>query len=222
MSEVHDYIILGTMYRDGDNYKSSDTIVYSNDAQVPDATILKRINPFIENEIDFVPAYYNMPSISPVDNEFTASNGPDHPFQTITDITFSDSDEKYIEAVHEDIADLLQCIDDPDTVEKGQAQAKAEAKIWLSARQAEIDGYTDTKIIITVEGGMVTAVGGNQGNVKIIILDYDKQADDPIVISEQLQPDYIFKEGEAWRNWDEENQSTSDTKVKRHLKKIKF
>ena len=221
MSKISEYVTLGTMYRDAHNYKNCDMVSYSNAFNVTDEEILKRIQPFIDDAIDFVPDYYNIPSISPVSNEFMGEpESPDHPFQTITDITFHENDYDHRLVIHEDINELLNRIDNPEIIEKAQAEAKRYAKDYF--QKVLLDLEDDTKIIVTVEGGTVTAVGSNKSSIKVIVLDYDKNADEPIIISEQLEPDYQFIDGEAWKNWDSENISPEDLQVKRHLKKIKF
>ena len=209
------------MYRDGDNYKSHDTVSYSNDFNIPDEEILKRIQPFIDDEIDFVPDYYNIPSISPLNNEFMISeDGPDHAYQTITDINFVEEDEHIV--IHEDINALLMRIDNPAIIEEARNEAKRYAKDHFN--KVLLDLEDDTKIIVTVEGGIVQQVGSNKSNIKIIIVDFDKKGDEPVIISDQLEPDYTFVDGEAWKNWDSDTGTISpeDLQVKRYLKKANF
>ena len=224
MSNVSEVITLDIMYRDADNYKNSDTICYSNDQDIPDEVIMTSLQKLIDEE-GFIPAYYNMPSISPVDNEFLEHEGPDHPFQTIEAVFFGDMDPHV--CIHEDISKLILLIENESIVEAARALAKTEAKESLQRQLLDLGDIDPTKVVITIEGGIVTQVGGNKSSIQIVILDFDKNADEPVVISEQLEPDYIFPNGEAWKNWEPEDQNYIDMKpedkeVMRHLKQIKF
>lgn len=49
------------------------------------------------------------------------------------------------------------------------------------------------KILITTEGGMVTSVVSDDPTSRIVIVDYDKNADyeDDISVSDVLEPDFV-------------------------------
>jgi hypothetical protein len=221
MSQASKYITLGTQYTDSSNYKNYDTVIYSNNTGIADEIIAEKIKPFIDEFIEIVPEYYDIPSISPVSNEFLNHEGEDHPFQKICSIAFN-NDDLLRYGVEEDIKHLLNLIDNPHLVKLKQDEARKEAITSLTKQLQELNPDETTKVIVTVKNGMVVSIGGNTSKIKIIILDYDKQADDPIIISEQLEPNYTFQNGEAWLHWDGKSTSKEDKQVKRQLKKLKF
>jgi len=51
----------------------------------------------------------------------------------------------------------------------------------------------ETKILIIVSGGIVQQICANHENVKIVIVDYDDQSDEPVHVSPSV-PDVIEKD----------------------------
>lgn len=47
------------------------------------------------------------------------------------------------------------------------------------------------KILITVEGGIVQNVSTNF-EAEIVIVDFDLKSDDPVIVSEKLEPDAVL------------------------------
>ena len=51
----------------------------------------------------------------------------------------------------------------------------------------------ETKILITVEGGIVQSVCASNPDVRIMIIDYDKHSDEPVSVSGKYEPDGVFE-----------------------------
>jgi len=77
------------------------------------------------------------------------------------------------------------------------------------------------KILITIEGGMISSIGANMP-IEILINDYDNQEDDQIY---EYKPDAIFTNGEAHKLITAEGGSPlsmAENLLKSHLKDVKF
>lgn len=79
-----------------------------------------------------------------------------------------------------------------------------------------------TKVLIQVRGGNVIHISATE-EVKIVIVDYDNSdnGENPVIPSEQLSPDVIFKDGEAHTLFTDETDPV-EMEVKDELKRIKF
>lgn len=78
------------------------------------------------------------------------------------------------------------------------------------------------KILITVEGGTVQNVTTNF-DAEIVIVDYDKQSDERVEVSEVLEPDTIVPEGELFSETLFEGKLHNDVaEAKRKLKDLNF
>lgn len=78
------------------------------------------------------------------------------------------------------------------------------------------------KILITVEGGTVQNVTTNF-DAEIVIVDYDSQGDDPVIVSDILEPDTIVPEGELFSKTLFEGKLHNDVaEAKRKLKDLNF
>ena len=125
------YVVLCMMYRDGANYKSGEDFYFAYDSDLSEDEIRERFKPLTEDNTDgFVPSYYGLETISPVENEFIpVSNDYDHAFCTITDIRFesycSDKGDK------RSISEILTNLEDESSIELAREDAKIEAKEYL-------------------------------------------------------------------------------------------
>ncbi len=54
-----------------------------------------------------------------------------------------------------------------------------------------------TKIILTIEGGIVQAIGSNSQDVEVSIIDFDDQSEQAVSINTGYTPDYYFQDGKA-------------------------
>jgi hypothetical protein len=79
-----------------------------------------------------------------------------------------------------------------------------------------------TKVLITIEGGIVQSVVSNIQDIEIIIVDYDDHADEPVVIDGPKAPDHFFVDTKAYRMLYSKHTNKSVQKVRRLLKKIGF
>lgn len=56
---------------------------------------------------------------------------------------------------------------------------------------AEIEKEVPVKVLVTIEGGICQSVITNNENCEIVIIDYDKNGDDPVVISGIQEPNEV-------------------------------
>lgn len=75
-----------------------------------------------------------------------------------------------------------------------------------------------TRILITVEKGLIQSVCSNNSEVEILIVDRDIEMSDSdaSIVSEILSPDALFENGEAHLLYDE------NTPEYREIKRLKF
>lgn len=77
-----------------------------------------------------------------------------------------------------------------------------------------------TKVLITVEGGIVQSVMSNDDSIQYVITDYDKNGDERVIVSKPTEPEKIETEKvyELFKNkLDEDEKFVHD-----RLKKFKF
>ena len=79
------------------------------------------------------------------------------------------------------------------------------------------------KILITVEGGIVQSVCTNNPDCKVVIIDYDDKGDEPVLVSEVLEPDMVINENELFYKKNFKGPlHASELIAKEQLKDLKF
>ena len=79
------------------------------------------------------------------------------------------------------------------------------------------------KILITVEGGIVQNVCTNNSDCEIVIIDYDDKGDEPVLVSEVLEPDMVINANELfYKKVFKDPLHPSELLAKEQLKDLKF
>lgn len=75
------------------------------------------------------------------------------------------------------------------------------------------------KVIITIEGGIFQHASSNTENIEIVVVDYDKHAEDRVIIYGPVSPDNVFEDGKAHELLTDEKYPLSEEEVlvKEHL-----
>lgn len=94
---------------------------------------------------------------------------------------------------------------------------------WQEAQSIDFDFIpsNETRVIVEVRGGIVQCVHSTDQNLKIVIVDYDKQEDGESPVSEVLSPDATFQSGYANELFLGDD-SNASRQVVDQLKAIKF
>lgn len=222
MSKISNYIELSMMYRDADNYKSFDEVWLTNNRDLSDEDIQSKIQGLIDEQETIIPAYYGLPTISPSDNEFLTSNGPDHPYMSIEQIKFHLKGPGYEPDL--DIFNVILAIDNPDIIEAHRNLAKQWAISGAQDLVKRLDGKIEkTKIWITMTDGNISSVASSSTDVEIIIANYDEEyGDEPLQWVGPDAPGSIFTAGEAYKEIAEDTKMEEELKFRQHLLDNKF
>ena len=104
------HILIHVMYRDACNYKSHAEFYFTNDKGIDFGEIQELIQPIMDDPI--MVQDYGIPSIAPLDNEFTYAQGDDHAYCEITEL--EEVDPILPKHTVGDINDVLELIISPD------------------------------------------------------------------------------------------------------------
>ena len=79
------------------------------------------------------------------------------------------------------------------------------------------------KILIIVEGGIVQSVSTNY-EAEIVVVDFDKHGDEPVIVSDILSPDSIIGENEKFHEelYKPKMTDKDEEYARLKLKKLKF
>ncbi len=77
-----------------------------------------------------------------------------------------------------------------------------------------------SKILITVEGGIVQSVMSTDTNIQFVIVDYDLKGDEPVIVSDPTKPEKLKTENFYELFTDEKD--PIDMEVRDKLKRLKF
>jgi len=95
-----------------------------------------------------------------------------------------------------------------------------EALIGIQNLLDAIQDKGETKVLITVEGGIVQSVMSNDDNIKYVIVDYDKNGDERVIVSSVKNPEEIKTE-KAYELF-EKKVDEDERYVYKKLKKLNF
>lgn len=77
-----------------------------------------------------------------------------------------------------------------------------------------------TKILITVEGGIVQSVISNNKEIEYVIVDYDLKGDEPVIVGEKTKPEKL--KGDNFYELFTDKKDPVEMEVRDSLKRKKF
>lgn len=84
------FIVMDLMYRDGANYKTSESYSFKNDSGLTMAQLTEWLNEYMPTE-EILASKHGLPNLAPLDNITDIGNDDDHCFMELTDFSVAET-----------------------------------------------------------------------------------------------------------------------------------